>query len=70
MVEYGNGVGTATGVANGAGGGGGGGTMDVGAAATNFVNDAAHTVSTLPPEVLIAIVIAIFLGLIILRRAF
>lgn len=69
MVEYGNGVGTATGVANGAGGGGGG-TTDVGAAATHFVNNAAHTISTLPPEALIAIVIAIFLGLVLLRKAF
>lgn len=69
MVEYGNGVGEATGVANGAGGGGGG-SMDVGQAASKFVHDAAHTVSTLPPEALIGIVILIFLGLIILRRAF
>jgi hypothetical protein len=66
MVEYGNGVGTAT----GATGGGTGGSMDVGAAAGRFVNDASHTISTLPPEALIAIVIAIFLGLVILRRAF
>ena len=69
MVEYGNGVGEATGVANGAGGGGGG-SMDVGAAASKFVHDAAHTVSTLPPEALIAIVIVIFLGLVFLRKAF
>ena len=69
MVEYGNGVGTATKVANG-GSGGGGGSMDVGAAAGNFIHDAANTVSTLPPEALIAIVIVIFLGLLVLRRAF
>ncbi len=69
MVEYGNGVGTVTGVANGAGGGGGG-SMDVGAAASQFVNDATHTISTLPPEALVAIVIAVFLGLIVLRKAF
>ena len=70
MVEYGNGVGTATKVANGGSGGGGGGSMDVGAAAGGFIHDAANTVSTLPPEALIAIVIVIFLGLIVLRRAF
>jgi hypothetical protein len=70
MVEYGNGVGTVTGVANGAGGGGNGGSMDVGAQATHFVNDAAHTISTLPPEALVAIAIVIILGLMILRRAF
>ena len=69
MVEYGNGVGTATKVANG-GSGGGGGSMDVGAAATNFVHDAAHTISTLPPEGLVILVIAIFLGLVFLRKAF
>jgi hypothetical protein len=70
MVEYGNGVGEVTGVANGAGGGSGGGPIDVGAAAGNFIHDAANTVSTLPPEALIAIAIVIFLGLIFLRKAF
>jgi hypothetical protein len=70
MVEYGNGVGEVTGVANGAGGGGGGGSMDVGAAAGNFIHDAANTVSTLPPEAILAIVVVILLGLIFLRKAF
>jgi hypothetical protein len=69
MVEYGNGVGEVTGVANGAGGGGGG-SMDVGAAAGNFIHDAANTVSTLPPEAILAIVVVILLGLIFLRKAF
>jgi len=70
MVEYGNGVGTATKVANGGSGGGGGGSMDVGAAAGNFVHDAANTISALPPEALVAIAIVIILGLLVLRRAF
>lgn len=69
MVEYGHGVGTATEVAGG-GAGNAGGTTDIGAAASHFVNDAAHTISTLPPEALLAIVVAIFLGLIVLRKAF
>ncbi len=70
MVEYGNGVGEVTGVANGAGGGANGGSMDVGAAAANFIHDATHTVSTLPPEALVAIVIVILLGIVFLRKAF
>jgi hypothetical protein len=69
MVEYGNGVGTATNVANG-GSGGGGGSMDVGAVASNFVHDAAHTISTLPPEGWVILVVAVFLGLVFLRKAF
>ena len=68
MVEYGNGVGTATEVAGG--GTGGGGTMDIGQQASAFVHDAVHTVSTLPPEGLVLLVIAIFLGLVLLRKAF
>jgi len=69
MVEYGNGVGHATG-AGGAVGGGSGGTTDLGAGAAQFVNDAVNTVSALPPTTLILIVVLIFVGLIILRRAF
>jgi hypothetical protein len=67
MVEYGQGVGHATGVA---GGGGGGGTQDLGAGAATFVSDTIHTVSTLPPEQLLLLVVAVFFGLILLRRAF
>jgi hypothetical protein len=68
MVEYGNGVGQATGA--GGGGGGGGHTTDLGAGAAAFVNDAVHTISALPPTTLVLIVVLIFVGLIILRRAF
>jgi hypothetical protein len=68
MVEYGNGVGHATGA--GGGGGGGGATTDIGAGAERFVNDAVNTISGLPPTTLVLIVVLIFLGLLILRRAF
>ncbi len=67
MVEYGQGVGQATGVG---GQTGGGGTQDLGAGAAAFVSNAIHTVSALPPEQLLLLVVAVFAGLIILRRAF
>ena len=67
MVEYGNAVGQGSGMG---GSGGGGGSTDVGVDIGNFVSDAAHKISTLPPEMLILIVVGIFAGLLILRRAF
>lgn len=67
MVEYGQGVGQATGVGAGPHGGG---TQDLGAGAAAFVNDAVNQISALPPTTLVLIVVAIFIGLIILRRAF
>jgi hypothetical protein len=67
MVEYGQGVGHATGVA---GGGGAGQTTDVGAQAAAFVGSVVDQVSALPPEGLLLLVVAIFVGLIILRKAF
>lgn len=69
MVEYGNGV---SGVAGQVAGGTSGGTrsVDVGASASQFITDSAHTLSTLPPAGLIALVLIVFLGLLILRRAF
>ena len=68
MVEYGNGVGEVAGRATG--GGSGGQTMDVGASLSNFVTTSAHTISTMPPAALLAGVVLIFVGLILLRRAF
>jgi hypothetical protein len=68
MVEYGQGVGQATGLGGHAAGGGG--TTDLGAGAAAFVTNAVNTVSALPPEQLLVLVIAIFFGLILLRRAF
>jgi hypothetical protein len=68
MVEYGNGVGEVAGRSSG--GGFGGQTMDVGASLSHFVTDSAHTISTMPPAALLAGVVLIFVGLILLRRAF
>jgi hypothetical protein len=67
MVEYGQGVGQATGVGGHAAGGG---TQDLGAGAAAFVTDAVNTVATLPPEQLLVLLLAVFFGLILLRRAF
>jgi hypothetical protein len=68
MVEYGNGVGQATGVAGGSGGGGG--SMDAGAAVGQFFDNAVHTISTMPPTQLALLVIVIVIGLVIFKRAF
>ena len=65
MVEYGNGVGQVAGR-----NGGGSGQLDVGASIGQFVGDSVHTLSTLPPAELLAIVVIVFLGLVFLRRAF
>ncbi len=69
MVEYGNGV---SGVAGQVAGGSGsaGRTVDVGASASQFINDSMHTLSTVPPAYLLAGVVVIVLGLVFLRRAF
>jgi hypothetical protein len=67
MVEYGNGVGQAT----GAGGSrGGGGSMDAGAAIGQFIGNSVHTISTLPTTTLIAGFVVIVLGLYLMKRAF
>jgi hypothetical protein len=68
MVEYGNGVGQVAGRAGG--GSGGSGTTDVGASLGQFVNDSAHTISTMPPVAILAGVVIIFLGLMVLKRVF
>lgn len=67
MVEYGQGVGQATGVA---GGGGGGQQMDAGAAVGQFVNNAVHTLSTMPPTQLALLVVIVVIGFVIFKRAF
>jgi hypothetical protein len=69
MVEYGNGVSQVAGKVNG-GSGGGGQSVDMGASVSQFVTDSMHTISTMPPAYLVAGAIIIFLGLIMLRRAF
>ena len=68
MVEYGNGVGQVAGKA--AGGGGGGHSVDVGASIGQFVNDSAHTVSTMPPATLLACFVIVVVGLLLVKRAF
>lgn len=67
MVEYGQGVGQATGVGAG---NHGGGSQDLGAGAVAFMNDAVNQLNALPPTTLVIIVVLIFLGLVIVRRAF
>lgn len=68
MVEYGQGVGQGTGM--GGANPGTSGTQDLGAGVSAFVSDAVDTVSALPPEMLVLIAVVIFVGLIVLRRAF
>jgi hypothetical protein len=69
MVEYGNGVSQVAGKVGG-GSGGGGQSVDMGASVSQFVTNSVHTLSTMPPAYLVAGVVIIFLGLIMLRRAF
>lgn len=67
MVEYGNGVGTATSVA---GGSHGGGSMDAGAAFGQFISDTVNNISALPPTTLFAGIVVIVIGFILFKRAF
>ena len=69
MVEYGNGVSQVAGKAAG-GSSGGGHPVDMGASVGQFMTDSIHTISTMPPAYLVAGAVIIFLGLIMLRRAF
>lgn len=69
MVEYGNGVSQVAGKATG-GSGGGPQTVDMGTSVSHFVTTSMHTISTMPPAYLVAGLVIIFLGLIMLRRAF
>ena len=70
MVEYGHGVGEVAGRTGGGAGGVGGGGPDLGAGLTQLVNDSVNTLSAMPPELLLAGVLAIIVGLAILKRAF
>ena len=67
MLEYGNGVSQGAGRT---GGGGGGGSTDMSAQIGQAVNDSIHTLSTLPPAALLGIVVAVIVGLWVLKRAF
>ncbi len=68
MVEYGNGVGTATGVA--CGGGHAGGSTDAGAAFGQFVSDTVNNITSLPPTTLFLLVVVLVVGFILFKRAF
>ena len=69
MVEYGNGV---SGVAGQVAGtpGAPGRTIDLGAQASQFLTDSVQTLSALPPAGLLALAVAVFVGLLLLKRAF
>jgi hypothetical protein len=68
MTEYGHGVAEGAGSVSGSNGGGGGGG-DWGVAVGNMVGDAVGTVSRLPTEQLLLLVVAIIVGFWILKRA-
>jgi hypothetical protein len=69
MVEYGNGV---SGVAGQVTGGSGdpGRSVDLGAQASQFLTDSVQTLSTMPPAGLLALAVVVFVGLLLLKRAF
>jgi hypothetical protein len=71
MVEYGGGI--QNGPAGQVGGGGAphlGQPTDLFSSVGNLINDATNTVASWPPETLIAAIVIVFLGLIVLKRAF
>ena len=68
MVEYGNGI--SHGPAGQVGGGGGGAVAPGGGAHVDFFSSISHTILAQPPEVLAVGIVLVFLGLIVLRRAF
>jgi hypothetical protein len=75
MVEYGHGVGQVSGQSGGGGGAGGGGfgsggPTDLGASVTGFISESVDRVAALPPEMLLLLVVLVFAGLVVLRRAF
>lgn len=70
MTEYGHGVAEGAGQFSGSGAGGGaGGGGDWGFALGRAVGDAVDTVTALPAEQLLLLVVAVVVGFWILRRA-
>jgi hypothetical protein len=67
MVEYGNGVGQATGAA---GGSHGGQAVDAGVAVGQFISNTVHNISALPPTTLLLGFVVIVVAFLILKRAF
>lgn len=72
MVEYGNGIshGPAGQVPGGSSASVGGGPVDLGATVGHWVSTTVTTLSAMPPLELLAIAVAVIVGLILLRRAF
>jgi hypothetical protein len=70
MVEYGNGISQGGAGAVGGGGGHANPPVDATAAFGQWVSDAAHTISTMPPAQLALLVVAVIVGFWVLRRAF
>ena len=73
MVEYGGGI--QNGPAGQVGGGGAGAPelaqpVDLFSSVGNAVNDAASMVLALTPEMLALVIVAFFVGLVVLKRAF
>ena len=70
MVEYGGGI--SKGPAGQVSGGSPtlGHPVDLGAQIGDLISDSVHTISTMPPGMLLVGLVVIVLGLIILRRAF
>jgi hypothetical protein len=75
MVEYGGGIENGPAGQVG-GGGGGGGSADLGqpvdffGSVTDAVGGAANALFALPPEMLAAVIVIFFVGLIVLKRSF
>lgn len=66
MVEYGNGV--SQGAGGVSGGQSGGGSVDVGAAIGDWISNAGHTISSMPPAELVVLVVAVVAGLFLIKR--
>ena len=69
MFEYGHGVAEGAGQVSGSSGGGGGGTADWGGAIGTTIGDAVDTITALPAEQLLLLVVAVIVGFWVLRRA-
>jgi hypothetical protein len=65
MMEYGRTTGETT---QGSGAGGGGGSIDFGGG-TDFVTDTIARVTSMPPEQLLLVGVAILVGVVVLKRA-
>ena len=72
MVEYGGGIshGPAGQVGSGAGAPPVGQPVDFFSSVGNVIHDTTNTVLSLPPEMLAAVIVIFFVGLIVLKRAF